>query len=66
MTPLAVSEFSSAGEDLNLKVVDLAAKCDLINTQFKVKNRAKVNFSGAFDYQNFYEGKIPATLVNRD
>mgnify|MGYP006872726466 FL=1 len=66
MKPLAVSEFSSAAQDLNLKIVNLAPKCDLINTQFKVKNRAKGNFSGAFDYQNFYEGKIPATLVNRD
>ncbi len=66
MTPLAVSEFSSAGQDLNLKIVDLAAKCNLINTQFKVKDRARGNFSGAFDYQNFYEGKIPATFVNRD
>jgi hypothetical protein len=66
VTRLAVSEFSGAGENLNLKIVDLAAKSDLINTQFKVKYRARDNFSGAFDYQTFYEGEIPATLVTRD
>ncbi|WP_413173617.1 collagen-like protein [Anabaena azotica] len=66
VTRLAVSEFSGAGQELNLKIVDLAAKSDLINTQFKVKYRARDNFSGAFDYQTFYEGEIPATLVNRE
>ncbi|MEO3705728.1 hypothetical protein [Trichormus azollae] len=34
VTPLAVSEFSGTGEDLNLKIVD-AAKHYLVKPQFK-------------------------------
>lgn len=66
VTNLAVSEFSGSGKNLNLKIVDLAGRSDLINTQFKIKYRAKDSFSGAFDFQTFYEGEIPANLVTRD
>ncbi|MBD2293459.1 collagen-like protein [Anabaena sphaerica FACHB-251] len=66
VTRLAVSEFAGAGQDLNLKIVDLAGRSDLINTQFKVKYRARDNFSGISDYQTFYEGEIPATLITRE
>ncbi|GCL37086.1 MAG: collagen-like protein [Sphaerospermopsis kisseleviana] len=66
VTNLSVSEFSGSGKNLNLKIVDLAGRSDLINTQFKVKYRAKDSFSGAFDFQTFYEGEIPANLVTRD
>jgi hypothetical protein len=66
VTKLAVSDLADSGQNLNLKIVDLAGRSDLINTQFKVKYRARDNFSGAFDYQTFYEGEIPANLVTRD
>ncbi|UKO98711.1 collagen-like protein [Nostoc sp. UHCC 0870] len=63
---LAVSEFADAGENLNLKIVDLAAKSDVIETQFRVKFRVKDNISGFLDYQTQYEGDIPAELITRD
>lgn len=66
VTRLAVADFSGSGQNLNLKIVDLAGRSDLINTQFKIKYRARDNFSDTFDFQNFYEGEIPATLVSRD
>ncbi|WP_414576129.1 collagen-like protein [Anabaena sp. CCY 9402-a] len=66
VTRLAVSEFADAGENLNLKIVDLAAKSDVIETQFRVKFRVKDNNSGFFDYQTQYEGDIPAELITRD
>lgn len=62
VTKLAVAEFSGAGQNLNLKIVDLARRSDLINTKFKVKYRGKDNFSGDF-YETFYEGEIPDSLV---
>lgn len=65
VTKLAVAEFSGAGQNLNLKIVDLAGISDLINTKFKVKYRGKDNFSGDF-YQTFYEGEIPDSLVTRN
>ncbi|MEH2390414.1 MAG: hypothetical protein V7K21_01650 [Nostoc sp.] len=40
VTRLAVAEFANAGQNLNLKIVDLAAKSDAINTQFRMKYRA--------------------------
>ncbi|MCF4966316.1 collagen-like protein [Nostoc sp. CMAA1605] len=66
VTRLAVAEFADAGENLNLKIVDLAAKSDVINTQFRVKFRIKDNNAGFGDYQTQYEGEIPANLVTRD
>lgn len=66
VTKLAVSDFAGAGQNLNLKIVDLAGRSDLINTQFQVKYRARDNFSGMSDYQTFYEGEIPATLITRE
>ncbi|MEA5578210.1 collagen-like protein [Anabaena sp. UHCC 0451] len=66
VTKLAVSEFADAGQNLNLKLVDLAGKSDLINTQFKIKYRARDKFSGSSDYQTFYEGDIPVTLITRE
>ncbi|MBW4562445.1 MAG: collagen-like protein [Mojavia pulchra JT2-VF2] len=65
-TRLAVAEFAGAEQNLNLKIVDLAAKSNIIQTQFRVKFRAQDNLSGLSDYQTVYEGEIPAELVKRD
>lgn len=66
VTRLAVAEFADAGENLNLKLVDLAAKSDVIATQFQVKFSVKDNNSGSGDYRTQYKGEIPSTLVTRD
>ncbi|TAE61362.1 MAG: collagen-like protein [Nostocales cyanobacterium] len=66
VTKLSVAEFTGSGQNLNLKIVDLAGRSDLINTRFKVKYRGEDNFSGGFGYQTFYEGEIPDSLVTRN
>ncbi|WP_414569668.1 collagen-like protein [Nostoc sp. CCY 9925] len=66
VTRLAVAEFADAGQNLNLKIVDLAAKSDAINTQFRVKFRAKDSSYGFSDYKTEYEGDIPDEFVTRD
>ncbi|MDZ7963210.1 MAG: collagen-like protein [Aulosira sp. DedQUE10] len=66
VTRLAVAEFVGAEQDLNLKIVDLAAKSQAIQTQFQVKFRSQDNSSGLSDYRTVYEGDIPAELVTRD
>ncbi|MBN3923793.1 collagen-like protein [Nostoc sp. NMS4] len=66
VTRLAVAEFADAGQNLNLKIVDLAAKSDIINTQFRVKFRAQDSLQGFSGYKTEYEGDIPNELVTRD
>ncbi|MEH2074074.1 MAG: collagen-like protein [Nostoc sp.] len=66
VTRLAVAEFAEAGQNLNLKIVDLAAKSDAINTQFRIKFLAKDNLYGSSSYKTEYEGDIPNELVTRD
>ena len=52
--------------NLNLKIVNLLAKSDAINTQFRVKLRAQDNFYGFSGYKTEYEKDIPNELVTRD
>ncbi|MBD2203266.1 collagen-like protein [Calothrix sp. FACHB-1219] len=66
VTRLAVAEFAGAEQNLNLKIVDLAAKSDALQTQFRVKFRAQDNSSGFSDFRTVYEGDIPGNLVTRD
>ncbi|MEH2030494.1 MAG: collagen-like protein [Nostoc sp.] len=66
VTRLAVAEFADAGQNLNLKIVDLAAKSDAINTQFRVKFRSQDSLHGFSGYKTEYEGDIPNELVTRD
>jgi hypothetical protein len=66
VTRLAVAEFAESGQNLNLKIVDLAAKSDAINTQFRVKFRTKDNLYGSSSYKTQYEGDIQGELVTRD
>ncbi|YAF95709.1 MAG: collagen-like protein [Nodularia sp. CChRGM 3473] len=66
VTRLALAEFAGAGENLNMKIVDLAAKSDVIQTQFQVKFRAQDRFGGFSNYRTEYAGEIPDELVTRD
>ncbi|MBE9004321.1 collagen-like protein [Fortiea sp. LEGE XX443] len=66
VTRLVVSEFADSGKNLNLKIVDLAAKSDVLQTQFRIKFRARDNFSNFYDYETFYEGNVPPEFVTRD
>ncbi|WP_138502038.1 collagen-like protein [Nostoc sp. PA-18-2419] len=66
VTRLAVAEFVDAGQNLNLKIVDLAAKSDAIDTQFRVKFRAQDSLYGFSSYKTEYEGDIPNEFVTRD
>jgi hypothetical protein len=66
VTRLAVAEFTGAEQDLSLRIVDLAAKSDVIESQFRIKLRSRDNSSGFSDYQTVYEGDIPRELVTRD
>ncbi|MEH2232890.1 MAG: collagen-like protein [Nostoc sp.] len=66
VTRLAVAEFADAGQNLNLKIVDLAAKSDAINTQFRVKFRAQDSSHGFSGYKTEFEGDIPTELATRD
>ncbi|MBD2412115.1 hypothetical protein FACHB389_03600 [Nostoc calcicola FACHB-389] len=66
VTRLAVAEFADAGQNLNLKIVDLAAKSDAINTQFRVKFRAQDSLHDFSGYKTEYEGDIPDEFVTRD
>ncbi len=61
-----MAEFADVGQNLNLKIVDLAAKSDAINTQFRVKFRAQDGLHGFPGYNTEYEGDIPNELVTRD
>ena len=65
VTRLAVAEFANSGQNLGLRIVDLAGKSDVINTRFKVKYRAQDNFDDAFNPQTLYEGEVPEALVSR-
>jgi hypothetical protein len=65
-TRLAVGDFRGSGQNLTLKIVDLAAKSDVINTQFYLRYRAQNKFSDSPDYRTFYDQEIPASLVTRD
>jgi hypothetical protein len=65
VTRLAVAEFANSGQNLGLRIVDLAGKSDVINTRFQVKYRAQDNFDDAFNPQILYEGEVPEALVSR-
>ncbi|MFM7405686.1 MAG: hypothetical protein ACKO3K_03190 [Cuspidothrix sp.] len=65
VTRLAVADFANSGQNLTLRIVDLAAKSDVINTQFRIKYQARDNFDDSFNPPTLYEGEIPANLVSR-
>ncbi|MFN5874442.1 MAG: collagen-like protein, partial [Aphanizomenon sp.] len=66
VTRLAVAELANSGQNLSFRIVDLAGKSDVINTQFRVKYRAQDDFDDSWNFQNLYEDQIPAYLVSRN
>ncbi|MGB7274816.1 MAG: hypothetical protein WBC69_16085 [Geitlerinemataceae cyanobacterium] len=65
-TQLQVAEFSGNGSDLQLALVDLAQKSDLIETQVQIEYRSTDRDSGREHYRTRYEGEIPVELIRRD
>jgi hypothetical protein len=65
-TQLQVADFSGKGLDLQLVLVDLAQKSDLIATQVQIEYRSTDRDSGRERYRKRYEGNIPTELVRRD
>ncbi|MBW4605060.1 MAG: collagen-like protein [Calothrix sp. FI2-JRJ7] len=67
VTRLAVAEFAGAGENLNIKLVDLGGRSDIINTQFRIKYYVQDSSERGFpDNQKVYTGDITPELVTRD
>ncbi|MBA3923995.1 MAG: collagen-like protein [Nostocaceae cyanobacterium] len=66
VTKLKVADFANSGSNLNLNVVDLASKSDLVATTFKIKYRTSDENRSRSDYDTRYEGNIPTELVKRD
>jgi hypothetical protein len=65
VTKMAVSGFESADKNLNLQLVDLAAKSDVLQTKFRVTYRAKNNDKGFGDeYEKSFN--LAPELVTRD
>jgi hypothetical protein len=66
VTRLAVSNFSDSGQNLNLKLVDLGRRSDIINTQFRIKYSIQEDYERSNDYQQVYKGDIASELVTRE
>jgi hypothetical protein len=67
VTRLQVGELANSGSDMNLILVDLGGRADILKNQFRLKLRLKTNEdSGSFDLRKLYEGEIPANLVKRE
>jgi hypothetical protein len=66
-TRLAVGNVTGRGSQLQMVVVDLAGKSDLLNTRFRIHYRTDQSFGdGAPDFRTRYDGEVPANLVSRD
>ena len=66
VTKLKVADFGNSGSNLNLNMVDLASKSDLVATEFKIKYRTSEEDRNRSDFETRYEGNIPSELVTRD
>lgn len=66
VTRLAVADFANYGDNLVLRIVDLAGKSEVINTRFKVKYTVQDNLYDSFNNQPIFEGEIPVDLVSRE
>ncbi len=60
VTELAVADFVGSGENLQLSLVDLARKSDIIKTRFRVEYEIRGDNGGE------YEADIPPELVTQD
>lgn len=67
VTRLAVAEFAGTEQNLNLKLVDLGGRSDIINTQFRIKYYVQDSSErGLPDNQKVYIGDISPELVTRE
>ncbi len=64
-TKLQVGDFTGSGSDLQLVLVDLAQKSDLVATQVQIKYRSTDDDERGRP-RTRYEGEIPAELVRQD
>jgi hypothetical protein len=65
---LSVGDFARSGKDLTLSLVDLGGNADVLNTEFKLRYRAKPGQErdfGGFS-KTYFEGVIPASAIKRD
>ncbi|MBF2088473.1 MAG: collagen-like protein [Synechococcales cyanobacterium K44_A2020_017] len=66
-TQLAVGEFSGSGADLQLSVVDLADKSDVVATRFELRYRSTEDrFGDRGRFGTRYEGEVPAEWVTQN
>ncbi len=69
VTRLSVADFTQAGKNLQLSLVDLGGRADLLTTEFRLKYRAReysITDRFAQNYETHYNGVIPTTAVTRD
>jgi hypothetical protein len=64
VTKLKVADFDGVGRNVNLKLVDLGGRADLLKTEFTVK--ISTRNSDRFYDQTEYKAKISPELVTRD
>jgi hypothetical protein len=64
VTKLKVADFDGVGRNVNLKLVDLGGRADLLKTEFTVK--ISTRNSDRFYDGTEYKAKIPPELVTRD
>lgn len=64
VTKLKVADFDGSGKNVNLKIVDLGGRADLLQTAFTVKFSTQ-NGERLYD-RTEYKAKIPSELVTRD
>jgi hypothetical protein len=68
VTRLAVADFVGSEENLNIKLVDLGQRSDIIKTQFRIKYSVQDSSEsrGFSDYQKVYTGDVAPELVTRE
>ncbi|MBD2136852.1 collagen-like protein [Anabaena sp. FACHB-1237] len=66
VTRLAVADFANYGDNLVLRIVDLAGKSEVINTRFKIKYTVQDGVYDSFNNQAIFEEEIPVELVSRE
>ncbi|AKG20033.1 hypothetical protein [Calothrix sp. 336/3] len=64
VTKLKVADFAGAGKNLNLKIVDLGGRAEVLQTDFTVK--FSTQNGDRFYNPTHYQAKIPPELVTRD
>lgn len=67
VTRLRVTELTNFGQNLNLILVDLGGRADVLKNQFRLKLRVQTgeDYSN-FDYKKLYDGELSANLIQRE